>query len=302
MSAFTAPLRSVTRFAGAQRLAVPARSSVRAFSLSRPFLNSPSLKDAFYTTPSTLEVQGSVLGDQTAKTIEQWQAGLWARLEAEMQTNSKLADYLTHQQSLHKGTLSMTDLLSFLARDPSLSLAFNYASLLLNTSFFLEGLVKDTSAVQEVPAKFQGLEDQLVAQARGMVASGWLWIVSYRDRISTIPTYGSGTVLVRNRMQQGRDAATPLYYPTPSTNSDASSTSSATTQRQARPQEEDDYLSNTRDSDYQPIKPLAVINLFEHAYLARKAGDAGLDVWGKEQWVRDWFKLVDWAQVQGRAS
>jgi Fe-Mn family superoxide dismutase len=70
----------------------------------------------------------------------------------------------------------MTDLLSFLARDPSLSLAFNYASLLLNTSFFLEGLVKDASAVQEVPGKFQGLEDQLVAQARGMVGSGWLWV------------------------------------------------------------------------------------------------------------------------------
>jgi hypothetical protein len=70
----------------------------------------------------------------------------------------------------------MTDLLSFLARDPSLSLAFNYASLLLNTSFFLEGLVKDTSVVQDVPGKFAGLEDQLVAQARGMVGSGWLWV------------------------------------------------------------------------------------------------------------------------------
>lgn len=91
--------------------------------------------------------------------------------------NPKLAEYLSHQQSTHRsGTLSMTDLLSFLARDPSLSLAFNYASLLLNTSFFLEGLVKDTSAIQEVPGKFQGLEDQLVAQARGMVGSGWLWV------------------------------------------------------------------------------------------------------------------------------
>lgn len=90
--------------------------------------------------------------------------------------NPKLAEYLAHQQSLHKGTLSMTDLLSFLARDPSLSLAFNYASLLLNTSFFLEGLVKDTSVVQDVPGKFAGLEDQLVAQARGMVGSGWLWV------------------------------------------------------------------------------------------------------------------------------
>jgi hypothetical protein len=77
----------------------------------------------------------------------------------------------------------MTDLLSFLARDPSLSLAFNYASLLLNTSFFLEGLVKDTSAIQEVPGKFQGLEDQLVAQARGMVGNGWLW-VRLRDEVS----------------------------------------------------------------------------------------------------------------------
>lgn len=88
MSAFTAPLRSLARLSGApfSPLAVPVRTSVRAFSLSRPLLNSPSLKDAFYTTPSTLEVQGSVLGDQTAKTIEQWQAGLWTRLEAEMQS------------------------------------------------------------------------------------------------------------------------------------------------------------------------------------------------------------------------
>lgn len=88
MSAFTAPLRSLARLSGAPsaRLAAPARASVRAFSLSRPLLNSPSLKDAFYTTPSTLEAQGSVLGDQTAKTLEQWQAGLWTRLEAEMQS------------------------------------------------------------------------------------------------------------------------------------------------------------------------------------------------------------------------
>lgn len=70
----------------------------------------------------------------------------------------------------------MTDLLSFLSRDPSLSLAFNYASLILNTSFFLEGLVKDSSSKQQVPAAYAGLEEQLVAQARGMVGSGWLWV------------------------------------------------------------------------------------------------------------------------------
>ncbi len=36
---------------------------------------------------------------------------------------------------------SMTKLVSFLAREPSLALAFNYASLILNTSYFLENLV-----------------------------------------------------------------------------------------------------------------------------------------------------------------
>jgi Fe-Mn family superoxide dismutase len=127
-------------------------------------------------------------------------------------------------------------------------------------------------------------------------------IVSYRDRISTIPTYGSGTVLVRNRMQQGRDSSTPLYYPTPTSTSTSSSDQTSAPLQQARMPQEDEYNS-TGDSDYQPIKPLAVINLFEHAYLARKQGENGaLDVWGKEQWVRDWFKLVDWAQVKGRAS
>jgi len=38
--------------------------------------------------------------------------------------------------------LDMTDLLSFTAREPSLALAFNYASSLINNSYFLEGIVR----------------------------------------------------------------------------------------------------------------------------------------------------------------
>lgn len=103
-------------------------------------------------------------------------------------------------------------------------------------------------------------------------------------------------------MQQGRDSATPLYYPTPASTSTPTSGQASTPLQQAQVPQEDEFNA-TSDSDYQPIKPLAVINLFEHAYLARKQGqDGALDVWGKEQWVRDWFKLVDWAQVKGRAS
>ena len=103
-------------------------------------------------------------------------------------------------------------------------------------------------------------------------------------------------------MQQGRDSATPLYYPTPASAPSSSSSETSTPPQLAQMPQEDEFNS-TSESDYQPIKPLAVINMFEHAYLARKQGqDGALDVWGKEQWVRDWFKMVDWAQVKGRAS
>lgn len=37
--------------------------------------------------------------------------------------------------------LDMTEFLAFTAREPSLALAFNYASNLINNSYFLEGLV-----------------------------------------------------------------------------------------------------------------------------------------------------------------
>jgi Fe-Mn family superoxide dismutase len=37
--------------------------------------------------------------------------------------------------------LDITDFLSFTAREPSLALAFNYASSLINNSYFLEGIV-----------------------------------------------------------------------------------------------------------------------------------------------------------------
>jgi hypothetical protein len=92
MSAFTAPLRSLVRASrtGPIRSSLAGKAAVRSFSLSRPAFNS-SLKDAFYTTPSTLDTQGSVLGEPTAQTVEKWQAGLWERLEAEMQSKHEVS-------------------------------------------------------------------------------------------------------------------------------------------------------------------------------------------------------------------
>jgi Fe-Mn family superoxide dismutase len=44
----------------------------------------------------------------------------------------------------------MADLLTTASRDPQLSLAFNYASLLMNNSFFLEGLVCSVAIERDV--------------------------------------------------------------------------------------------------------------------------------------------------------
>jgi hypothetical protein len=70
--------------------------------------------------------------------------------------------------------LDMTHLLTYAAREPSLSLAFNYASLLLNNSFFLEGL--NAGEPVEVPDYFRHLEQKVEAYADGIVGSAWLWV------------------------------------------------------------------------------------------------------------------------------
>jgi Fe-Mn family superoxide dismutase len=43
--------------------------------------------------------------------------------------------------------------------------------------------------------------------------------------------------------------------------------------------------------------PLAVLNLFECAYLGEKYG-----VWGRREYARDWWRTLDWNKVQKRSS
>ena len=43
--------------------------------------------------------------------------------------------------------------------------------------------------------------------------------------------------------------------------------------------------------------PLAVLNLFEHAYVGEKYG-----VWDRGRYARDWWKRLDWNKVQRRSA
>jgi Fe-Mn family superoxide dismutase len=43
--------------------------------------------------------------------------------------------------------------------------------------------------------------------------------------------------------------------------------------------------------------PVAVLSLYEHAYVGEKYG-----VWGRGQYAKDWFRRLNWEKVQQRAA
>ncbi|KAJ7477103.1 manganese superoxide dismutase [Mycena galericulata] len=93
------------------------------------------------------------------------------------------------------------------------TLAFNYASLALNNSFFLGQLTPNAEDSQETAISLTLMDkiridhgglDQLKssfsAAAMGMFTSGWIWFVTdAKGSTSILPTFGPGTLLVRSR-------------------------------------------------------------------------------------------------------
>jgi len=91
---------------------------------------------------------------------------------------------------------------------------------------------------------------------------------------------------VRQGTQLGRDSINPPYRPASLANRHsveipASSASEGT-----------DLVGKGRHESH-AIKPLAVLSLFEHAYVGEKYG-----VWGREQYAADWFKSLDWNRLE----
>ncbi|KAK4684209.1 superoxide dismutase, Fe-Mn family, partial [Tremellales sp. Uapishka_1] len=220
--------------------------------------------------------------------ISTWQSGLWDRLLSEVQTNP---DLMAVREKWDKSSVNVLDLLTESAREPSQTLAFNYASLLLNNSFFLEGLAGEGP---QQPSLIRGealseLENKAMAFSEGIVGGAWLWLARTGPNpsdLDIIPTFSSGTLLVSSRQQKGRDNL-PLYnQPTlpPSSSSDPNSTSAPSAPAKKRTLERITYPT-----------PLAVLNLYEHAYLSDK-----YDVWGKKAYTRDWWRSLDWTKIEAR--
>jgi len=157
---------------------------------------------------------GDFLPPEALKTIAvEYQEGLLERLNDEVRGTEH------ENQSVAQTVISTSD-------DRSKTLAFNYASLALNNSFFLDHLKppRQLSANHEGDISYHlkgairshhGGLDQLKstfsAAALGMVGSGYIWFVTdSTGATAVLPTFGAGTLLVRARMQAAHNPGAVL--------------------------------------------------------------------------------------------
>lgn len=133
--------------------------------------------------------------------------------------------------------------------------------------------------------------------AFGMSGSGWVWLVTDANRnLGVVPTYGAGTVIVQNRMQQAKIFTLPSINTSTDADRDAAR-QQATPERQQRP---DSLFSNLglglgiSDKVGKELYPLLNISVHEHAWL----GDYG--VMGKEEYLTRFWNCVNWDKVEER--
>lgn len=127
--------------------------------------------------------------------------------------------------------------------------------------------------------------------------------------VDVIPTFAAGTMLVTNRSQRGRDdlrqifgepdTSDPTPEPVPENlsgdpNSPTEVPPTISPAPLAAPRRF--TLGASRSSDSWPV-PLAVLNLYDLAYLGDRYG-----VWGKKQYAADWWKSINWNAVVKRSA
>ncbi|KAF5364080.1 hypothetical protein D9756_000576 [Leucocoprinus leucothites] len=238
-------------------------------------------------------------------------------------------------------------------------LAFNYASLALNNSFFLQNLKPPTSrypnheheitdelhtVIRNAHGSIQQLRSAFSAAALGTFINGWVWLVADQGGNTGIyTTYGAGTLLVRSRSNMEKHPQFPeseLYDTFPSTKHPSSGSPSRSPFAQNPPPgtspssplsgmsgdnsptaprgTQARYMSNDLGSIHEAaaglhsgslstkkstktvgmlrageiLYPLFCVPVYEHAWMS-----AGYGVWGKEQWLKEFWSVLNWERV-----
>ncbi|KAK4046528.1 hypothetical protein OIV83_005980 [Microbotryomycetes sp. JL201] len=239
-------------------------------------------------------------------TAVDWQQGVLSRLN-ELVQGTELENLSVYQTVIQA------------AADPTKALVFNHASEALNNSFFLSTLSPTpsqptvNSKFSEAIAKsrlqsFAGLISHFSAHVAGLHPSSgaYVWLVTdTNENLGVVGTYAGGTPLVRGRMQVGGSKQVlgePVSASAEEGSQDGSKAgwNAVTRERKTpafelRPQTKSlfsDVVELSRGTDGTRLYPLACVSVHPHCYLQ----DYG--VWGREQYVKNWWSAVDWRKVE----
>jgi len=298
--------------------------STRALRLPRA-LGARSLHQLPPMPPALAEGCEPFLSKRTANLLwTQWQAGLLQRL------NEEVRGALRVRGGANTGTAhateSVVETVMNTARSREQLLAFSYASLALNNSFFLSGLVPHAqqpskeyvqpstqpgavptyygktlaTAIADQFGSLPQLKLAFASAAMSMFSSGFVWLVKdEHGRLGVLPTYGTGTVLVHQRRQCGpSDLVAGVQDGRSAPDAPADAPAAAPADAQAAPAapraSRFDSLAqgSAAGAIGNHVYPLLCVSVFEHAWL----GDYGF--WGKERYLANFWECINWERAE----
>ena len=275
--------------------------------------------------PALAEGCEPFLSKRTANLLwTQWQAGLLQRL------NEEVRGALRVRGGANTGTAhateSVVETVMNTARSREQLLAFSYASLALNNSFFLSGLVPHAqqpskeyvqpstqpgavptyygktlaTAIADQFGSLPQLKLAFASAAMSMFSSGFVWLVKdEHGRLGVLPTYGTGTVLVHQRRQCGpSDLVAGVQDGRSAPDAPADAPAAAPADAQAAPAapraSRFDSLAqgSAAGAIGNHVYPLLCVSVFEHAWL----GDYGF--WGKERYLANFWECINWERAE----
>lgn len=278
-----------------------ANRALRTAVASTSAASSSSTIRNLHTCPPTPEVLAEgcapFLSGSTVKQISQsWQGGLLDLLNQEVRDTEFASS-------------SIVETVIGLSQNREKILAFNYASQALNNSFFLSSLApqdrlrnptplpKVATAISKSFGSFPEMCLAFSSAAYGMAGSGWVWLVTDQHRnLGVVPTFGSGTVVVQNRMQQGKHFLLPSIndQSTGSPDGAKKGSQSSPSERPSRPADSLFGGLGISDKVGKELYPLLNISVHEHAWL----NDYG--IMGKEEYLTRFWNCVNWDKVEER--
>jgi Fe-Mn family superoxide dismutase len=198
--------------------------------------------------------------------------------------------------------MPLVNVIAQTSRKPEFAALHNYAAQAFSNHFYFDALnvkqlqgteaqPKDQHAVpkamrlmlQASGMTAESLGEHFVATAKAMIGSGWIWLVlDEHDRLRVLATYNAGTPFDLKNLRNV-DPNTGLA---PSQGASGGSKSAA----------EGNYSLYTDVKRSLDLVPVACLSVWEHSYLA----DYG--VAGKQAYVEQWFKTLDWKTVTDRMT